>query len=119
MYEDLAATIQCIVNEPIRDSEVLFRVLTRLIIEMDVKVLKVVFALGVRLASHIQNVCDACVDELARLEGTLERAHVNTVEDFYEADIINVVVAAAEVEMRETGADDLLLFPSVVLTVIH
>ena len=62
---------------------------------------------------------DARIDKLARLESALERSHVYTIVDFDEADIIDIIVAAAEVEVRETWADDILLFPAVVLTVLH
>ena len=119
LNKDLATAIKRISNESIGDAEVLFGILPWLIINMYVKVLKVVFTLRVGLAGHIQDVRDAIVNELSCLECTLERSHVYAVEDLDEADVIDVVVAAAEVEVREAWADDVFLFPAVVLTVLH
>ena len=60
---------------------------------------------------------DACIDQLSRLEGTVERAHVNAIVDLDKADVTDVYIASTEVVMREARADDLVLFPAVVLTV--
>ena len=70
------------------------------------------------MTGDIQDVRDAGVDELSCLECTVERAHVYAVVDFNKADITNVDITAAEVVMRETRADDLVLLPVIVLTVV-
>ena len=119
LNKDFATAIKRISNESIGDAEVLFSVLPRLIINMYVKVLKVVFTLRVGLAGHIQDVGDAIVNELTCLKCTLKRSHEDAIEDLDEADVIDLVVTAAEVEVREAWADDVFLFPAVVLTVLH
>ena len=60
---------------------------------------------------------DASVDQFSCLECTVQRSHVYAVVDLNEADVTDVDIAAAEVVMREARADDLILFPVVVLTV--
>ena len=119
LNKDLPTAFKCIIDKSIGDAEVLFGVLPWFIINMYVKVLKVVFTLRVGLAGHIQDVRDAVFNELSCLECTLERAHEDAIEHFDEADVIDFVVAAAEVKVREAWADNVFLFPAVVLTVLH
>ena len=61
---------------------------------------------------------DACIDQLSCLEGTVERPHVNAIVDLNKTDVTDVYFASTEVVMREARADDLVLLPIVVLTVI-
>ena len=61
---------------------------------------------------------DACINQLSCLEGTVERAHVNAIVDLNKTDVTDVDLTSTEVVMREARADDLVLLPIVVLTVI-
>ena len=61
---------------------------------------------------------DASVNQLSCLECTVQRSHVYAVVDLDKADVTDVDITAAEVIMRESWADDLVLLPAVVLTVI-
>ena len=116
--KDLATAVQSLINEPVCDSEVLLGVLLRLIVQLQVEVLEEFIALRVRLAGHVQNVSDASFNQIARLERTLERSHVDPLVHLDQADIPEVNIASAEVHMREAAARHLLQLTRVLLTVI-
>jgi len=120
--QDLATAIESLINESICDPEVLLRILLRLIVQLQVEVLEVAITLRIRFASDIQNVRHACLDQLTRLEGTLEGPHVDALVHLEQTDVSNCLltinIASAEVYMRESATDDLLFLPSVRLTVI-
>ena len=122
MDQDLAPTIESLVDESIGDAEVLLNILLRLIVDLQVQVLEVAVALSVRLAGDIQDVSDAGFNQLTCLEGALEGAHVDASVHLEQADVadglLTVDIACAEVDVREASASDLLLSTAVVLTVI-
>lgn len=78
MDQDLASAVQRLVDESICDAEVLLGIFLRLIVQLQVEIFEVAVALRVRLAGDVQNMRDAGLDQLARLEGALEGAHVDT-----------------------------------------
>ena len=92
------------------------------IVQLQVEVLEVAIALRVRLTSHVQNVSDSGLDQLASLECTLKGSHVNALVDLEQGDVpdglLAVNIASTEVNVREAAADYLLLLASVRLTVI-
>ena len=120
--QNLATAAEGLIDESVCDPEVLFCVLLRLIVQLQVEVLEEAVTLRVRLASHVQNVSDASLDQLTSLERTLERSHVNALVNLEQADVpdrlLAVNIASAEVNVREATADDLLFLASVRLTVI-
>ena len=77
MDQDLAATIKRLVDESISDAEVLLRIFLRLIVQLQIEIFEVAVTLRVRLAGDVEDVCDAGLNQLARLEGALEGAHVH------------------------------------------
>lgn len=78
MDQDLAATVQRLIDESICDTEVLLSIFLRLVVQLQVEVFEVLVALRVRLAGNVKDVRDAGLNQLARLESTLERSHVDT-----------------------------------------
>lgn len=76
--QDLASAVQRLVDESICDAEVLLGIFLRLVVQLQVEIFEVAVALRVRLAGDVQNMRDAGLDQLARLEGALEGAHVDT-----------------------------------------
>ena len=78
MDQDLAATVQRLINESICDTEVLLSIFLRLVVQLQVEVFEVLVALRVRLAGNVKDVRDAGLNQLARLESALERSHVDT-----------------------------------------
>jgi len=76
--QDLAATVQRLIDESICDTEVLFSIFLRLVVQLQVEVFEVLVALRVRLAGNVKDVRDAGLNQLARLESALERSHVDT-----------------------------------------
>ena len=77
MDQDLAATIKRLVDESISDAEVLLRIFLRLIVQLQIEIFEVAVTLRVRLAGDVEDVRDAGLNQLARLEGALEGAHVH------------------------------------------
>ena len=78
MDQDLAATVQRLIDESICDTEVLLSIFLRLVVQLQVEVFEVLVALRVRLAGNVEDVRDAGLNQLARLESALERSHVDT-----------------------------------------
>ena len=111
--QDLASAVQCLIDKSIRDPEVLLSIFLWFIIKLQVEIFEVAIALGVSLASDIQNVCHTGLNQLKRLEGALEGAHVNTWVHLEQAYVANgflaIHVASTEVNVGEAPADDLLL----------
>ena len=77
MDQDLAATVERLVDESISDAEVLLRIFLRLIVQLQIEIFEVAVTLRVRLAGDVEDVRDAGLNQLARLEGALEGAHVH------------------------------------------
>lgn len=77
MDQDLAATIKRLVDESISDAEVLLRIFLRLVVQLQIEIFEVAVTLRVRFAGYVEDVCDAGLNQLARLEGALEGAHVH------------------------------------------
>lgn len=77
MDQDLAATVERLVDESISDAEVLLRIFLRFVVQLQIEIFKVAVTLRVRLAGDVEDVCDAGLNQLARLEGALEGAHVH------------------------------------------
>lgn len=122
MDQDLAAPVQGLVDEPVRDAEVLLNVLLWFVVDLQVEVLEVPLALCVGLACHVQDVRHAALDQLARLKRRLERSNVDARVDLEETDVsdglLAVDITSTEVAVREATADSLLFITRVRLTVI-
>ena len=116
--QDLAAAVEGLINESIRDPEVLLGVLLRLVVQLQVEVLEVAIALRVRLACNVQDVSDAGIYQLLSLVRALHRPHVDTLVDFDQADVAEVNFAGAEVHMGEAAASNIFLIAGVGLAVI-
>ena len=71
----LFRSIERFVNKSIRDAEVLLSVFLRLVIYMQVKVLKVTIALCVGLAGNVKDVSNSTLDQFASLKSRLVRPH--------------------------------------------
>lgn len=122
MDQDLAATVQRLVNEAIRDAEVLLDIFLWLVVDVQVKVLEVALTLSVGLACHIEDVGDAGLDQVACFKSGLERSNEDALVDLEETDVADrflaVDVARTEVAVREAATDSLLLLTRILLTVI-
>ena len=120
--EDLAAAVEGLVDETICDAEVLFGVFLRFVVQLQVEVLEVAVALGVRLAGDVEDVGHAGLDQLTSLEGTLEGTHVDAPVHLEETDVpdrlLTVDIASTEVDMGESTTSHLLLISRVRLAVI-
>ena len=116
--EDLSAAVKGLINESICDPEVLLRVLLWLIVQLQVEVLEVAIALRVRFASHVQDMRDASIYQIASLVCTLHWAHENALGYLNQANISEVNFASAEVHVREATAGYILLVVRVGLAVI-
>ena len=118
MDQNLTTRVQCLINEPVSDTEVFLGVLLRLIIQVQVKVLEIAVTLGVGLAGHVEDVRDTGLDQLSSFERTLERSHEDATVHLVQADVADGVltqdIARTEVNMWEPTADDL-----VVLTLVR
>ena len=110
MDKDLAATIERLIDEAIRDAEVFLGILLRLVIDVQVQVLEVTVSLGVGLTGDIQDVRDSSLDELASLECALEGSHEDTSVDFEQDNVSQGLfggnIASAEVHVREATTSD-------------
>lgn len=122
MHQDASTTVQALVDESVRDSEVLLGVLLGLVIDLQVEILEVFVALSVSLARHIQNVSHSGFNQFARFESALERPHVYSRVDLEKTDVSNgllaVNVAGAKVDVREATASDLLIVACILHPVV-
>lgn len=117
MDQYFATTAQALIDEAIRDAEVLLCIFLRLVVDLQVEVFEISVALSVGLARYVKNMRDANLKQLTCLEGGLERSHVNAREHLEQADVsdsfLAIHIASAVVNMRESAANDLLFLASV------
>jgi len=104
-------------NETVGNSEMLFRILVVLIVDLDVQVLKILPPLHVLAACDIQDVSDPSLYQLFSFEPCLERTHEYAVVDLEQVDVSKrngaLDIAGAHVEVGETAANDLVFLASV------
>lgn len=71
-------------NVPVGKSEMFLGVFCFFVLNLDVQVLEVFYALSIGFASNIQNVSDARINEVLGLECRLKRSHKDAAVHFEE-----------------------------------
>jgi len=119
LNQNSSAVIDCTSDKTVSDAEVLADVLSRSVLDRQVEVLEELFTGGVRLAGDIEDVGDAHVNQILRLEPRLERPHKNAIVDFNQLNISKSLLGGdftvAFVEVGEPSADEL----SLLVLVLH
>jgi hypothetical protein len=75
LYEELSSFVKTFVDETVGGTEVFLSVLLRVVVDVNVEVLKELLAGRVRLASHVEHVSNAGINHFLGLEGGLVRSH--------------------------------------------
>ena len=83
-----SSVLNSLVNESIRYAEVLLGILTNFILHRYIKVFEILAALCVLLATRIQYVCNALLNQLLGFKRRLERSHINPGIDLEQIDLL-------------------------------
>ena len=74
MYKNLSTLIPSILNEPITESKKLFGILLGIVMQINIKIVKITGPFGILLWSNIQNMSDAKFEQMFSLESSNEIA---------------------------------------------